>query len=155
MADLHGICLQLHDPTYVPTRSKLRQLQNTHFYRVLAGASETTVFGTLREWQKSQRLDNAKAWYETVTGKPVAVGERLARCLSQISFPSQHEYDVQTRHATVRTDVMAKRPSGNQDKVLIELKLFSSGQTTPANIRDEIRRTLRKYAQLAGYLPRQ
>jgi hypothetical protein len=55
----------------------------------------------------------------------------------------------------VRADVISERQDGHQKKVLIELKLFSPQKTNPSGIRDEIRKTLKKYAQLAGYIQRQ
>jgi hypothetical protein len=154
VADLHGICACLDDEDYVPPGSYLSQLKKTHFYTLVAGASEDRVFGTLKE-RESNRAKVAREWYESATRNPTTVGKRVAKCLTAIGYPAEHEQEVRTENARVVVDVLARRPTGHQNKVLAELKVFSSAQTTPANIRDEIRKTLRKYAQLAGYFPRQ
>jgi hypothetical protein len=132
----------------------LAQLQKTHFYTVVAGASQDRAFGTLRE-RDSKRARDARTWYQHITDKPVAIGKRLAKCLTKLGFPSRHEAEIPSAHAKVSADVLTERASGHQRKAAIELKLLSAPQTTPAGIRDQIRSTLRKYAQLAGYIPRQ
>ncbi len=154
VADLHSVSAKLDDETHVLAPSYLEQFKKTHYYTVLAAASADRAFGTLRE-RESQRARDARAWYEGVTASPTKVGRRLANCLSQIGFPSKYEREIRSDHSRVVADVLSKRQSGHQTNVITELKLFSSAQTTPANIRDEIRKTLRKYAQLAGYVPRQ
>ena len=154
VADLHCVSARLNEEDHTPAESYLRQLRKTHFYTLVAGASEDRVFGTLKE-RDSQRARDARAWYGTATATPTAVGKRLAKCLTIIGFPSKHEYEIRSGHGRVVADLLAERPTGHQNKALIELKLFSSANTTPAKIRDEIRKTLLKYAHLAGYIPRQ
>lgn len=154
VADLHCVCARLEDDDFIPGESYLELLKKTHLHTLIAGMSDDRVFGTLRE-RDSKRAQDARNWYGTATNKPTIIGRRLAKCLTKIGFPSQYEYELKSTHSRVVADVKAERSFGHQNKVLIELKLFSPSQTTPAYIRDEIRKTLRKYAQFAGYLQRQ
>ena len=154
VADLHGLCQRLGDEDYLPLGA-LTQFKKTHLYTVLTGHSDERKFGTLREHRKSKRAREAQDWYATVTGKSVAVGQRLARCLTELQLPSSYEQEVRCEHGRIVADIHTERGTQMQRVVLTELKLLSSHETTPSHIRDQIRSTLRKYAQFAGFIPRQ
>jgi hypothetical protein len=154
VADLQAVCLSLDDDAYTPAESYLAQLKRTHLFAVVSAAEDERSIGTL-SGRESKRSAAARTWYSTVTDKPTAVGKRLAKCLTTLGLPSKHEHTVHSTHSEVRADVISERQDGHQKKVLIELKLFSPQKTNPSGIRDEIRKTLKKYAQLAGYIQRQ
>jgi hypothetical protein len=154
VADLHCICAKLDDANFIPGKSYRSQFGTTHYYTVLSGSRDERKFGTLFA-RESKRAEQAKQWYKGVTNKSVPVGKRLALCLTEMGHLSKHEQEVRTKHAHVTADVLSAREGVHQSKAITELKVFSPQNMTPSQIRDEIRATLRKYAQLAGYLPRQ
>lgn len=122
---------------------------------MVAGSYNPQAASRLRA-RESKRADKAALWYEGVTGESVAIGRRLARIFSELGLKAEHEKDVRAGSHTVRTDVLVHRGAkSSPPKVLIELKAFSTQSTMPASIRDAVRGTLRKYAQLAGFLDRQ
>ena len=154
VADLHSICKQLDNDDYVPAPSYLEQFKKTRYYSILSGHSEERSFGSLFS-RDSKRAREGREWYEESRTHSVAVGKRIAKCLSELGFPSQHEKEVRSPAGRVVPDVLSSRKGMHQSEAITELKLFAPANTTPAAIRDEIRRTLRKYAMLAGYIPRQ
>ncbi len=154
VADLHCICAKLDDDGFIPGRSYRTQFGTTHYYTVLSGRLDERKFGTLFA-RESKRAEEARRWYQSVTTRPTRVGKRLAHCLTAMGHLSTSEQEVKTEHSHVIADVLSERTGHHQSKVITELKVFSPQNITPSEIRDEIRATLRKYAQLAGYLRRQ
>ena len=154
VADLHGLCQRLDDESHVPL-GPLTQFKNTHLYTVLTGRTDERRFGTLREHRESKRAKEAREWYKTITSQSVAVGRRLAKCLTELALPSTAEKEVRSTHRRIVADIHTERHEQPQRFVLTELKLLSSHETTPSRIRDEIRSTLKKYAQFAGFIQRQ
>ncbi len=154
VADLHSICRRLDDDDYIPAPSYLNQFAKTHYYSVLSGASDERSFGSLFA-RDSKRAQEGRKWYEEATSSPTAVAKRLAKCLTELGYPSEYETEIRSASSRVVADVMSTRSGVHQKHVLTELKLYSPANTTPATVRNEIRKTLRKYAQLAGYIDRQ
>ena len=124
------------------------------FFHVVSGDWNEYDYNPVRE-RESNRAAEASEWYKTVTEKPVLLGKRLCYVLSQCGLASKYEYPIQTEFGSVRTDIFTGREKVDDKKLLIELKVFSSENTMPSSIKDAIKTTMRKYAQLAGFLNRQ
>lgn len=126
----------------------------THFFSVITGTWEPSSYAPLRERQ-SQRAEEGREWYEGVTRSSVGLGRRIAFVLRQLGLEARHEVELRSEHGSVRADVLVKRPDSAQSEVIVELKAFSPDNTMPSSIRDQIRITLRRHAQFAGFLERQ
>ncbi|MFJ7288624.1 ATP-binding protein [Curtobacterium sp. NPDC098951] len=154
-ADLQPLCRDLDDLEFSPSRSYLERFGNSHFVSILREAWDPTSFSPMRE-RESQRADAAKAWYDGgVTQHPTKIGRRIAKCLRELGLDATHEEDITSPHSTVRADVAVKRPGSQQTTCIIELKAYSTDGTMPSSIKDAIRTTLKRHAQLAGFLARQ
>lgn len=152
-ADLYPLCQELNNDSFRLHRTYLERLGNTHFATILKDQWNPDSYAPLRE-RESQRATRAKDWYETVTGSPTQLGRRIARALREIGVQAQHEYTVESPHSRVRADVFVTRQP-TPPNVIVELKAFSSANTMPSTISEAIKTTLRRHAQLAGFLPRQ
>jgi hypothetical protein len=109
----------------------------------------------MRERETSNRANEARDWYSTVTTNPTALGKRIARVFRELGYEAKHEKDVSSKHSTVRADVFLERPNSQQDSVIVELKAFSPSNTMPSSIKDAIKTTLKRHAQFGGFLGRQ
>ena len=154
-ADIHKLCRNLDNEKEKLHKSYLERFQKTHFYSILAGTWDPATYAPLRERDNSQRAHDAHTWYEQVTTSPTKIGRRLARVLRTLGIQAKHEQDIKTRHSTVRADILVERPGNVRDKVIVELKAYSTDNTMPSSIRDAVRVTLKRHAQLAGFLGRQ
>lgn len=152
-ADLYPLCQELDDESFRLHRTYLDRLGNTHFASILKGEWNPESYAPLRE-RESQRADRARTWYEGVTRSPTQLGRRIARALSEIGINARHEQPVESPHSRVRADILVMRNTSPQN-VIVELKAFSSANTMPSTISDSIKTTLRRHAQLAGFLQRQ
>jgi galactitol-specific phosphotransferase system IIB component len=103
----------------------------------------------------SQRADDAKVWYESITNQPTQLGRRIAKVLSTLGLDANHEVTLKSEYSTVRADVFVHVTAPETKKRIIELKVFASENTMPSSIKDQIKITLRKHAQFAGFLGRQ
>lgn len=154
-ADLQPLCRDLDDLEFTPSRSYLERFGNSHFVSILRETWDPTSFSPMRE-RESQRADAAKAWYDGgVTQHPTKIGRRIAKCLRELGLDATHEKDVTSPHSTVRADVAVERPGSQQTTCIVELKAYSTDGTMPSSIKDAIRTTLKRHAQLAGFLARQ
>ncbi|WP_421225163.1 hypothetical protein [Aeromonas jandaei] len=153
-ADLHKLCLNLDDDNRSLGASNLARFQSTHFFHIVSGNWDNYDFAPMRE-RESQRADNAKAWYEGITSQPTLLGRRIAKILSQLGLDASHEVTKRTEYSTVRADVFIEASEPENKKRIIELKVFSSENTMPSSIKDQIKITLRRHAQFAGFLQRQ
>jgi hypothetical protein len=70
-----------------------------------------------------------------------------------LGFDTRTEAEIKTPFSVVRADILVTKPQDTR-KRLVELKVFSPANTTISGIRDALRTTLKKYAQLSGYLPK-
>lgn len=158
VADLHSICLNLDDPDKAPARSYVDGFRSTHFFNVVSDTFDPDSYRPMKDHGNAtnapQRSANARDWYKTVTRSPTHIGRRIAAVLNALEFSSKAEQEIRTPHSRVVTDVLVDRPSGERNKVIVELKAFSADGTTPSKIAMQIRNTLRKHAELASYLPR-
>jgi hypothetical protein len=153
-ADIHAIGRDLGSDSISLARTALERFQKTHFFNVVAGTWNADTYSPMRE-RDSSRAGAARAWYETATTQPHALGRRIAKALRESGIPAQTEQEIGTSHGRVITDILAERGSMQQAKVAIELKAFAADRTMPSSICEQIKITLRKYAQLAGFLERQ
>ena len=154
VADLHKLCTDLNVESPTLAKTYLHCFKQTHFFHVVSGDWNEYDYNPVRE-RESNRAAEASEWYKTVTEKPVLLGKRLCYVLSQCGLASKYEYPIQTEFGSVRTDIFTGREKVDDKKLLIELKVFSSENTMPSSIKDAIKTTMRKYAQLAGFLNRQ
>lgn len=153
-ADLHPLCKELDDEGFTLHKSYLDRFVNTHFYSIVNGTWDPSSYKPLRE-RESDRADAARTWYETVTSEPTKIGKRLAKVFRQLGFSADYEQSISSAHGKVRADVLVIRTSSQPQNAIIELKLFSPSNTMPSAICEQVRITLRRHAQFAGFLARQ
>jgi hypothetical protein len=154
-ADLHEISKKNFDSKNVEiSATYLRQIQRSHFYSILTEKWDPSTYSPLRE-RESRRATDAKEWYDKTTIYPNKIADRIALALRQIGLDAKTEQYVETPHSRVRADILVARPGGQQDSVIVELKAFSTENTRPSSIKDAVRVTLKRHAQLGGFLGRQ
>ncbi|MFC7918519.1 hypothetical protein [Streptomyces cinereoruber] len=153
-ADLHPLCRDLEKADFEPSRSYLERFEKSHFVSIVGESWDPSVYSPLRE-RESERATKAREWYESVTTKPTQLGSRIALCLRSLGYDAKPEQEVKTPSSRVRADVLVSRPDSQQNSVIVELKAFSTENTRPSSIKDAIRVTLKRHAQLAGFLGRQ
>lgn len=153
-ADLQPICGNIDDDNFVFHKTYKERICLTHLFSIVSGKWEPTKYAPLRE-RKSDRADAARVWYPTVTSKPSRIGRRLAQCFTEMGIPSKHEVPITTRNSSVVADVLCDAPTAGERKTIIELKAYAPENTMPSSIANQIRVTLRRHAQLAGFLSRQ
>ena len=154
VADLHKLCLELDNATPKLAKTYLSRFKQTHFYHVVSGNWSEYDYNPVRE-RESERASEASEWYKTVTDKPVLLGKRISYILNQCGLKSQYEYAIETEFGNVRADVFVNKTDRVDRDLLLELKVFSAENTMPSSIKDAIKSTMRKYAQLAGFIGRQ
>jgi ABC-type dipeptide/oligopeptide/nickel transport system ATPase component len=154
VADLHKLCLNLEEKEIQLADTYIKRFKKTHFYHVVSNTWENYEYNPVRE-RESQRSRDAEQWYSTITGEPTLLGRRLAKVFNECGFDGVHEKGLTSSYGRVRADVFINRPEMQKNKVLIELKVFSSENTMPSTIKDAIKVTLRRHAQFAGFLQRQ
>ena len=153
-ADLHKLCLTLEDEDRKLSNASLERFRNTHFFHLVSGNWDSYNFAPMRE-RESQRADDAKTWYETITTSPTLLGRRLAKILRDLGLNATYEKTLRSEYGSVRADVFVEAAQEGQKRRIVELKVFSSESTMPSSIKDQVKVTLRRHAQLAGFLPRQ
>lgn len=150
-ADLQPICKDIDQDDFVIYNSYKDRIKSTHLFAIVSGDWDSKNYAPLRE-RKSSRADAARIWYPSVTNSPSRIGRRLAQCFTEMGIPSQHEKSIQTRHSTVISDVLCEAPFDGERKTILELKAYAPENTMPSTIANQIRVTLRRHAQLAGFL---
>jgi len=153
-ADLHQLCNDLDDDNRALPESQLERFEKTHFYHVVSGGWDDYAFAPMRE-RESERADKAKVWYEGVTSQPTKIGRRIAKILRELGLNADYEQTLKSEYSSVRADVLVKSNDGDGKIRIIELKAFASENTMPSTIKDQIKITLRRHAQFAGFLQRQ
>jgi len=154
-ADLHPLCRNLDDADFEPSQSYLDRFAKSHFASIVRESWDPSNYSPMRE-RDSDRAEKARAWYESgITDQPTALGRRIAKCLTLIGIPADHERTIKSVHASVRADVAVDRATSQQSTCIVELKAFSTEGTRPSSIKDSVRVTLKRHAQLAGFLARQ
>lgn len=153
-ADLMDVCVRIDDDTYEPNETARAKFSRTHFSYLIKNTWNAETYSPMRE-RDSGRADKALAWYEGMTSSPSKIGKRIAKVLSMDGLDAHHERDVVSVHSTVRADVYVEAGPATPKKTIIELKAFSPSNTMPSTIRNQVRETLRRHAQFAGFLTRQ
>lgn len=154
VADLHKLCLNLDDENYRLPISPLNRFKSTHFYLVVSDNWSTYNYNPVRD-RESQRSIDARVWYQNVPENSIALGKRIAKVLEACGLDATYEKDISTEFSSVRADVFVRKSGVQKSKLIIEMKVFSSENTKPSSIKDAIKVTLRRHAQLAGFLQRQ
>lgn len=154
VADLHRLCLNLDDEEANLGATYLTRFAKTHFFHVVSDNWNNYSYNPARE-RESQRSQEAQDWYQTVTTQPTKLGKRIAKILSNSGLNSVYEKEISTRYSTVRADVFVTTADETKGKKIIELKAYSSENTMPSTIKEQIKVTLRRHAQLAGFLAKQ
>ena len=154
VADLHRLCLNLDDEEANLGATYLTRFAKTHFYHVVSDNWNNYSYNPARE-RESQRSQEAQDWYQTVTTQPTKLGKRIAKILSNSGLNSVYEKEISTRYSTVRADIFVTTADETKGKKIIELKAYSSENTMPSTIKEQIKVTLRRHAQLAGFLAKQ
>jgi hypothetical protein len=152
-ADLHPLCRDLTNETDALHRTYLERFEKTHFFSIVSGQWNPDVYSPLRE-RESKRAEEARTWYEGVTTNPVGLGKRIARILTGLGQPAEHEQNVESPNGRVRADVLLRKPNP-QRTVIVELKAYSAENTMPSTICGAIQTTLKRHAHFAGFLQRQ
>ena len=152
-ADLYPICQNLDAKEFNIQKSYREHIRGTHLFSILNGTWDPEKYSPLRE-RDSRRAESAREWYPSVTKQPTAIAKRLAQCLTELGLHSAIEQDITTNYSSVRADILTKRSGATQDKVLIELKCYSPSNTMASTICSQIRTTLKRHAQLAGFMRR-
>lgn len=153
-ADIFRLCQELDtDPTSFGN-TYLDWLKRTHFYHVVSGSWNSYDYSPVRA-RESQRSIDAKAWYEGVTKSPTKIGRRLSLVLKSLGESTCYEKDIASQYSTVRADVFVGSSNAVTKQRIIEIKAFSSENTMPSTIKEQVKITLRRHAQFAGFLQRQ
>lgn len=153
-ADLLPLCRDIDNDDYEFPTTYLDRFGLTHYASILGGTFDPSRYAPLRE-RPSERAEDARKWYQTMTSTPTKLGKRVAMALSQLGLASQYEKDIESPHGSVRADVFTERSTGGQRLIITEMKVYSPANTIPSQIRDAVRTTLRRHAQFAGFLQRQ
>lgn len=154
VADLHRLCMNLDQDSVPLANTYIKRFQKTHFYHVVSNSWDTYEYNPVRE-RESTRSREAGAWYSSIPENPVQLGRRISHIFEACGMESTHEETITSEHGSVRADVYVKRPVQQKNKVIIEIKAYSSENTMPSTIKDAIKVTLRRHAQFAGFLQRQ
>ncbi|MCI5180521.1 MAG: ATP-binding protein [Candidatus Electrothrix sp. AW3_4] len=153
-ADLHRLCLKLDEKNVKLAKTYLGRFAKTHFYHVVSGSWDGYDYNPVRE-RESKRSEEAKDWYSTVTTNPTQLGKRISKILNETGLNSTYEKTLTSPYSSVRADVFVQTENEQKNKIIIELKAFSSENTMPSTIKEQIKITLKRHAQFAGLLPRQ
>ncbi|WP_180049694.1 ATP-binding protein [Acinetobacter sp. YH12105] len=151
VADLHKLCINLNDDTITLGKTYLDRFSKTHFFHVVNETWNTYDYAPVRE-RESERSTEAATWYTTVTSQPTLLGKRLAKILTTLELDANHEHEIKTEFSTVRSDVFIDIKDDSEKKYILELKVYSSANTMPSTIKEQIKVTLRRHALLAGFM---
>lgn len=155
VADLHKLCIDLNDENKVLGKTYLTRFSKTHFYHIVSDNWQNYSYNPAARDRASKRSDEAREWYETVTTQPTQLGKRIAKILTSCGLNAVYEKEIKTLHSTVRADVYIETKHDTKPKKIVELKAYSAENTMPSTIKEQIKVTLRRHAQLAGFLSRQ
>ena len=153
-ADLQPLCRDLEDDGVRLHTSYLERFKKTHFFSIVSGSWNPLGYAPMRE-RESKRANEAREWYITANQQPTKLGRRIARCLNELGLSADYERPVESPHSRIKADVLIGRPSTAPPKVIVEIKAFAPENTMPSTICEQVKVTLRRHAQFAGFLPRQ
>jgi adenylate kinase family enzyme len=154
VADIHKLCNDLDNPSPTFGQTYLDWFKKTHLYHIISGNWDNYDYNPVRT-RTSARGDDAKQWYDTVTTQPTKIGKRLSLVLKELGEKAEYEQEITSKYSTIKADIFVEPNQGNTKEKIIELKVYSSKSTVPSSIKDQIKVTLRRHAQFAGFLQRQ
>jgi hypothetical protein len=153
-ADLQPLCRDLDDNSVKLHESYLDRFKKTHFFSIVSGGWNPLGYSPMRE-RESNRAETARKWYASVNQAPTKLGRRIARCLNAVGLQATYESLIESQHSRVKADVLVDRLPALPPKVIIEIKAFAPENTMPSTICEQVKITLRRHAQFAGFLRRQ
>lgn len=153
-ADIHRLCGDLDENQESFAQTYTDWFARTHFYHICSGSWESYDYSPVRS-RISERADDAATWYETVTDSPSQVARRIASVLRHLGETAEYEKEITSVHSTVKADIYVEPNARVKKKRIIELKLFSAKNTMPSSIKEQVKITLRRHAQFAGFIQRQ
>jgi hypothetical protein len=153
-ADLQPLCRELDDDDVRLYSSYLERFKSTHFFSIVNGIWNPLGYSPMRE-RNSERAETARDWYASVNQTPTKLGRRIAKCLDALGLSAAHERSIESPHSKIRADVLIERSSTLPSKVIVEIKAFAPENTMPSTICEQVKITLRRAAQFAGFLRRQ
>lgn len=151
VADLHRLCVNLEDDNFPLAKTYLTRFGKTHLFHIINNTWNDYDYAPVRE-RESKRSDEGKEWYKTVTTKPVLLGKRIARVLTELGLKAGYEESQKSKFSTIKADVFVERNNSEKKKVIIEMKVYSSENTFPSSIKDQIKVTLKRHAIFAGFM---
>lgn len=151
VADLHRLCVNLANDTAPLGKTYLTRFEQTHLFHIINNTWNEYDYAPVRE-RESKRGDEGREWYKTVTTSPVLLGKRIARILTELGLKAGYEKDQKSEFSTVKADVFVERTAAEKKKVIIEMKVYSSENTFPSSIKDQIKVTLKRHAIFAGFM---
>jgi adenylate kinase family enzyme len=154
VAEIHKLCADLENDNVVFGKTYLDWFKNTHLFQIISGSWDSYDYSPVRE-RESKRSKEAKIWYDNTTKKPVLIGKRLSKVISELGEDAVYEKEIPSPYSKVKVDIYIEESERNSKRQIIELKVFSSENTMPSSIRDQIKTTLRRHAQFAGFLQKQ
>ncbi len=154
VADIHKLCNDLDQTPDEFGKTYLERFQKTHLYHLISGNWDDYDYNPVRA-RTSARGDEADAWYESVTDQPTKIGKRFSLVLRKLGENADYEKELISKYSKVKADIYVESNPKNIKKKIIELKIFSSKYTMPSTIKEQIKITLRRHSQFAGFLPRQ
>lgn len=155
VADLYKLCTDLDKDNPDFGNTYLDWFKRTHFYQLAAGIWNQANYNPARDVEDSKRATEAEAWYNSgITQNPVKLSKRIARILSALGLSADYEKELSSHYSTIKADIFCSPIPQNDKKIIIEMKAFSSENTMPSTIKEQIKITLRRHAQFAGFISR-
>jgi len=151
VADLHRLCVNLENDGIPLAKTYLTRFGQTHLFHIINNTWKDYDYAPVRE-RESKRGDEGKEWYKSVTTSPVLLGKRVARILTELGLKAGHEKEQKSEFSTVKADVFVERITSEKKKIIIEMKVYSSENTFPSSIKDQIKVTLKRHAIFAGFM---
>lgn len=151
VADLHKLCMNLDNDPITLAKTYLDRFSKTHFFHIVNEQWGSYNYNPVRE-RESDRGSEAATWYATVTSQPTLLGKRLAKILTTLGLNATYEHEIKTEFSTVRADVFVEKNTASKKRYILELKVYSSANTMPSTIKEQIKVTLKRHALLAGFM---
>lgn len=152
VADLHMLFRELEVDAPKLGKSYIDQFKRTHFLSLISGTWSPEAYTPMRERPESTRAAKAAEWYASVNNNPTGIGKRLSHVLRECGFSAAYEEYVSSPASSVRADVLIRDRQKHPENIIIELKAFSSDNTMPSTICEQVRITMRRHAELLGLL---
>ena len=120
VADLHKLCLDLDNESPNLGQTYLERFRNTHLHHIVSGSWANYDYNPVRE-RESQRAEEARLWYSTITTEPTKLGRRLSKIFCSLGLNARYQEDIKSVYSTVRADVFIDPSTNVNKKQIIEL----------------------------------